>query len=81
MDDEDWRQEGDEAWDDVTGKKLDPEKVREARKEEIQEYHGHEVYEKRPIKECIDRTGKKPIPVRWIDTTRGIQLIQNIDLG
>ena len=26
VDDEDWRQEGDEAWDDVTGKKLDPAK-------------------------------------------------------
>ena len=46
VDDDDWRQEGDEAWDDVTGKRLDPDKVREARKEEIQEYHEHEVYER-----------------------------------
>ena len=71
VDDEDWIQEGDEAWDDVTGKKLDPHKVREARKEEIYEYHSHEVYEKRPIKECIDKTGKKPIQVRWIDINKG----------
>ena len=31
VDDEDWRQEGDEAWDDVIGKELDADMVKMAR--------------------------------------------------
>ena len=29
------------------------------------------VYEKRPIQECMQRTGRRPIPVRWIDVNKG----------
>ena len=65
MDTEDW------AWDDVSGRRLNPEKVREARKEEIEEYHKHEVYVKVPIEECRKETGKAPIQVRWIDVNKG----------
>ena len=60
-----------EAWDDVSGKALDPEKVREARKEELGYFHRYEVYEKVPTRECWERTGKAPIGVRWIDINKG----------
>ena len=29
------------------------------------------VYEKRSIEECTRKTGKRPIPVRWIDINKG----------
>ena len=60
-----------EHWDDVTGKTLDPEGVKVARREEIDEYHKHEVYEQVDERECYERTGKPPIPVRWIDINKG----------
>ena len=40
------------AWDDVTGEELDSNGVMMARDEEIKEVHKHQVYHKRPIKEC-----------------------------
>ena len=60
-----------EAWDDITGKELDPDGVRKAREEEIREYNHHGVYRKVPITQCWERTGKAPIPVRWIDINKG----------
>jgi hypothetical protein len=60
-------------WDDVSGKELDPEKVREARVEEMKEFVKHTVYEKVPIAQCWSRTGKKPIGVRWVDINKGDQ--------
>ncbi len=53
--------QGEEYWDDINGKKLDPELVGLARKEEIEEYRKHGVYEKVPIEECWEQAGKKPI--------------------
>ena len=47
---------GDMAWDDVSGKTLDPKEVVRARKEEIYEYRKHEVYTKTVIAECIKET-------------------------
>jgi hypothetical protein len=58
-------------WDDVSGKELDPEQVRKARKEEMQEFHKHKVYVKVPLAQCWSRTGKKPIGVRWVDINKG----------
>jgi len=63
-----------EAWDDITGKELDPTGVRKAREEEINEYKQHGVYEKGPIEQCWERTDKAPIPVRWIDINKGDKL-------
>ena len=60
-----------EAWDDVSGKALDPEKVKEARKEELGYFRRYEVYKKVPTKECWEKTGKAPIGVRWIDINKG----------
>ena len=45
--------------DDVPGCVLDPKLVRLARLEELQEIHSFKVYEKVPISECIQVTGKK----------------------
>ena len=58
-------------WDDANGGYLDPVLVRQARKEEIAEIHNYKVYEKRPIKECLEVTGKKPMAIRWVDTNKG----------
>ena len=60
-----------EFWDEMSGKKLDPERVRRAREEEMIEIYKHEVYVKVPIKQCWERTGKKPIAVCWIDVNKG----------
>ena len=32
---------------------------------------GIEVYEERPIEECWQMTGKRPIPTRWVDILKG----------
>ena len=66
-----------EAWDDVNGKRLDPTKVRKARKEEIGYYYKMKMYDKVPISECITRTGRQPIGVRWIDHNKGDDLHEN----
>ncbi len=59
------------AWDDVTGEELDPEEVTKARAEEVQFYKSRKVYTKVPKSQCWKRTGKAPIPVRWIDHNKG----------
>ena len=58
-------------YDDITGEPLDFEKVIEARKEEMEEFRKHKVYEKVPMEECIRVTGKQPIGVRWVDVNKG----------
>ena len=58
--------------DDVNGGILPAEKVKEARRLEmdyLKEKHG--VYVTRPRAECFEETGKPPIPVRWLDTNKG----------
>ena len=58
-------------WDDANGGYLNPKLVRQARQEEINEIHNYKVYEKRPIKECLEVAGKKPMAIRWVDTDKG----------
>ncbi|MFM7988410.1 MAG: hypothetical protein ACKPKO_54770, partial [Candidatus Fonsibacter sp.] len=58
-------------WDDVTGAPLPPDLVAAARSEEIAFMQAWGVWEVRPIKECIQRTGKKPIGGRWVDHNKG----------
>ena len=62
---------GEEAWDDVTGKRLRIDGVRRARNEEIIEFKKHGVYIKVPIEECYRVTGKAPLKIRWIDINKG----------
>ena len=65
--DSEWLQ----ATDDVNGGFLKAEKVMEARKEELGWVHDRKVYHKVPLQQCLERTGKKPIPLLWIDTNKG----------
>ena len=58
-------------WDDISGKELEWALVVAARIEEMEEFRKHGVYIKVPIKECMERTGKKPIGVRWVDINKG----------
>ena len=37
----------------------------------MKEFAKHQVYTKRPIKECHDKTGKDPIGTRWVDINKG----------
>ena len=67
----------DKSWADITGEELDSSGVMMARNEEIKAVHEHEVYHKRPIKECWDKTGKAPIKTRWIDIKKGIEYTRN----
>ena len=59
------------AWDDVSGKHLDPEGVRKARAAKIDYYRKMRVYVKVPIAEYIAKTGQRPIGVRWVDIDKG----------
>ena len=52
------------VFDDLTGKELDAESVREARGDEMEFVKGLGVYEEALIQECLDRTGKRPIGTR-----------------
>ena len=60
-----------EAWDDVKNRPLDPEKVRDARKEEMKFVEKYHVYEYAYVSDCYQRTGAAPIDTRWIDTNKG----------
>ncbi len=67
----DERNEGQECWDDLSGKKRDAGLVEMARKQELEEFSKHGFDEKVPIKECWERAGKRPIGVRWVDVNGG----------
>ena len=56
--------------DDQTGKELDPVKVKEARKAEIDYYKKMKVYRKVPISMAWENTGKPPIGIRWVDVLK-----------
>ena len=60
-----------EFYDDVSGRKLNPQIVEAARREELALFQKHTVYEKVPLQRCIDETGKQPIGIKWIDTNKG----------
>ena len=58
------RTEGQEEklfYDDLTGVQLDTQGVLEARRQELARVHKAEVYTKRTLEECCERTGKAPI--------------------
>ena len=52
------------CWDDIPGKELKPDLVRAAREEELKVVDEMGVWELRPIAECIEVTGKRPVKVR-----------------
>ena len=47
------------------------ELVDHAIKEEMDEYKKHGVYKKVPITDCWNKTGKKPVGVRWVIVNKG----------
>ena len=62
---------GEHFYDDVTGFPLDPKLVRRARVEEREFMHRLDVWGIVDRGECVTRTGRQPIPVRWVDFNRG----------
>ena len=58
-------------WDDISGAPLPSSLVAAARNEEIEFMESWGVWEVRPVEECVQRTGKKPIGGRWVDHNKG----------
>ena len=58
-------------YDDVSGQILKKDLVIAARKEEMATYYAHKAYDKVPITESWEVTGKGPIGSRWIDINKG----------
>ena len=52
-------EESQKIYDDLTGKELDPEKVKEARRGEMEFVKKMQVYEERSIEECCEKTRKR----------------------
>ena len=78
---EDWQYAGHTAWDDVSGMKLDPERLRETIREYIEEYHKHDVSANVPIEEYWRDTCRAPVGVIWIDINKGDTEHQSTDPG
>ena len=62
----------------MTGQLLDPVLVREARAKEMEYVRSKGLWAKRPVRECLDRTGRPPVTVRWVDTNKGDDNCPNI---
>ena len=61
----------DQTWDDHTGASLDAKKVKDARQLEMEYHDKMHVFDKVPIAQCWERTGKAPLKARWVDIDRG----------
>ena len=59
------------AFDDVKGGELPVDLVKKARAVEMEFVKEREIYEYRPVSECIKKTGKPPVGVKWVDTNKG----------
>jgi len=57
--------------DDLTGQVLRDDLVEEARRKELTYFNSKGVWDKRPILEARQVTGKAAITVRWVDTNKG----------
>ena len=57
--------------DDLTGQPLPPDLCNKARAEELRYFEEKGVWAIRRINECLRRTGKPPITVRWVETNKG----------
>ena len=58
-------------WDDMSGKQLNSEAVKQARAEEMAYVRSYNLYTKVPESEAWEVTGKAPIGTRWIDINKG----------
>ena len=57
--------------DTTTGQVLNPKLVMAARLKELEYFESKGVWIRRPRSECIRKTGKRPISVKWVDTNKG----------
>ena len=57
--------------DDLTGLALPPDLCDQARAEELRYFKEKGVWVIKRINECLRRTGKPPISVRWVETNKG----------
>ena len=62
-------QKWEEAWDDVTGAELEPQRVAQARQDEMEFFRKMNAYTRCPRARIEEEKGKL-IDVRWIDTKR-----------
>ena len=51
------------CWGEIGGKQLNSEKVVAARLDEMKHLHSYDVYEKVPVKDCWDSTGRAVIMI------------------
>ena len=58
-------------WDYMSDQDLNPQIVRIARQDEMNEFIDHHVYVKVSLEECFQNTGNKPIGCRWVDINKG----------
>ena len=63
--------EGAAFHDDVTGKPLEFEGVKEARRVELEFVDKRPIYEEAPVQESDDVTGRGPIDTKWVNIDRG----------
>ena len=71
IEDNEWEEVEEQAWDDVDGGEIPLSKVAEARGEEVEFMVGKRIWDEVPEKESWDKTGKVPVSVRWVDTNKG----------
>ena len=59
------------GWDDVNDVQIPLEMIKAARREEVQFMKSRNLWSVVPKKECLVKTGKPPVSVRWVDTNKG----------
>ena len=60
-----------EFHDSITGQPLDGNLVRAARKEELEYFASKNVWRRVPRAEALQKQGKPPISVKWVDVNKG----------
>jgi len=69
------REQLQKAFDDVSGEDLDPQKVAESRREEIDFTQTRGIWEVVPTNLCWRLTGVGPTTVKWVDTRKRSRLV------
>ena len=60
-----------EFYDETTDERLDKSKIAEAWREKIKYFEAVGVYKKAPCAEAIDRTGRRPMGIKWVYIKKG----------
>ena len=58
-------------WEQVNGNQLNPDEVVAALLDEIEQLHTHDVYDKVPLTECRQSTGRAPVKAKWVGSHEG----------